>query len=178
MSAHGRRSSSNYPNSPTQGHRQRLQGGVAAAMDHGANIDQREVMLVDGTHIQSKQHHQLNPRPMVLPAAGCTTTFDPPANAPLPPTSRNFAAPEPSVPPKASTGHYSLSGGTQNQGNCLGDRSCVRQSKLYRQYESGNEMKAIFGHDHLAWDTEKKQGAYAGQSLYDHNTDAFVPTDR
>lgn len=90
------------------------------------------------------------------------------------------AAPEPqpigALSRRKGSGHYCLSGGTQNQGNVLGDRSCVRQSKLYRQYESGNSMKAIFGHDHLAWNTEQKEGAYAGQSLYDHNKDSFIET--
>lgn len=58
---------------------------------------------------------------------------------------------------------------TQNQGNTLGDRSCVRQSKLYRKYESGNDVKSILGSDNLCWDTEKLQGAYKGQRAYDHN---------
>ncbi|KAJ1383256.1 hypothetical protein B484DRAFT_411188, partial [Ochromonadaceae sp. CCMP2298] len=57
--------------------------------------------------------------------------------------------------------------GTQNQGNALGDRSCVRQSKLYRQYESGNGVKAIMGVDHLAWDANEL-GANRGQA-FDHN---------
>jgi len=69
--------------------------------------------------------------------------------ADIPAMPRLQAPPAPMPPsPKASPArksHYSLSGGTQNQGNVLGDRSCVRQSKLYRQYESGNSMKAIFG---------------------------------
>ena len=38
---------------------------------------------------------------------------------------------------------------TQNQGNSLGTRSCVRQSKFYRQYESGNQLKELFGQNHL-----------------------------
>jgi len=83
-------------------------------------------------------------------------------------------APPPAPSTRTSKSHYTLSGGTQNQGNVLGDRSCVRQSKLYRQYESGNSMKAIFGHDHLAWKTDEKEGAYAGQSLYDHAQDGFI----
>ena len=41
--------------------------------------------------------------------------------------------------------HYHQQGGTQNQGNVLGSRSCVRQSKLFRQYESGNSMKGLLG---------------------------------
>ena len=64
--------------------------------------------------------------------------------------------------------------GTQNQGNTLGDRSCVRQSKLFRQYESGNGVKDILGVSHLAWKTDSKQGAYMGHSVYDHSADAYT----
>lgn len=68
-------------------------------------------------------------------------------------------------------GHWHDStAGTQNQGNHIGDRSCVRQSKLYRQYESGNAVKDLLGSSHMKWDVNKKQGAYAGQKVYDHNT--------
>jgi hypothetical protein len=34
-------------------------------------------------------------------------------------------------------GHWNDGRGTQNQGNHIGDRSCVRQSKLYRRYGRG-----------------------------------------
>jgi len=60
--------------------------------------------------------------------------------------------------------------GTQNQGNHIGDRSCVRQSKLYRKYESGNQVKDLLGQGSLKWNENKKQGAYAGQKVYDHST--------
>ena len=66
---------------------------------------------------------------------------------------------------------HNSSAGTQNQGNTLGDRSCVRQSKLYRKYESGNDVKGILGTSHLAWDTNQKEGAYQGQQVYDHELD-------
>ena len=40
---------------------------------------------------------------------------------------------------KEMGGHWHDStAGTQNQGNHIGDRSCVRQSKLYRQYVSSS----------------------------------------
>lgn len=69
-------------------------------------------------------------------------------------------------------GHkHDSSAGTQNQGNTLGDRSCVRQSRLYRMHEGGNDMKALLGTPHLAWDTKQKQGAYEGQEVYDHTMD-------
>lgn len=57
---------------------------------------------------------------------------------------------------------------SQNLGNTLGSRSCVRQSKLYRQYESGNDVKDILGTSHLCWRTDQKEGAYKGQKIYDH----------
>jgi len=66
-------------------------------------------------------------------------------------------------------GHYN--GGdasmTQNQGNVLGDRPCVRQSKLYRQHVGGNEMKGLLGQETLKWDVNKLQGGYEGQRVHD-----------
>jgi hypothetical protein len=67
-------------------------------------------------------------------------------------------------------GHaHDSTAGTQNQGNTLGDRSCVRQSKLYRIRESGNDMKSLLGASNLAWKTDVKEGAYMGQRVYDHD---------
>jgi len=37
-----------------------------------------------------------------------------------------------------------------------------------RRYESGNAVKELLGTGHLKWDESKKQGAYAGQKIYDH----------
>ena len=37
-----------------------------------------------------------------------------------------------------------------------------------RRYESGNAVKELLGTGHLKWDENKKQGAYAGQKIYDH----------
>ena len=54
-------------------------------------------------------------------------------------------------------------------GNKLGSRPVVRQSKLYREHESGNTMKALFGHDHLSWKTEEQEGVFTGQGVYDAN---------
>eukprot|EP00758_Cryptobia_borreli_P004212 Tbor_TRINITY_DN4243_c0_g1::TRINITY_DN4243_c0_g1_i1::g.23944::m.23944 len=75
-------------------------------------------------------------------------------------------------------GHTNIGGpeATQNQGNVLGDRPCVRQSKLYRQQCGGNAMKEMLGQDNLKWDIEKTQGAYEGGRVYDHNRDCPVPT--
>ncbi|CCW71381.1 unnamed protein product [Phytomonas sp. Hart1] len=59
---------------------------------------------------------------------------------------------------------------TQNIGNLLGSRPCVRQSRLYREGCSGNAMKDILGQGELKWDTTRTQGCYQGGHVYDHNT--------
>eukprot|EP01035_Chromulina_nebulosa_P024171 gene24171-31417_t len=76
-------------------------------------------------------------------------------------------------------GHkHNSSAATQNQGNTLGDRSCVRQSKLYRMYESGNSVKSILGTSNLCWNTDQKEGAYQGQQIYDHIKAGLSQSDR
>ena len=62
--------------------------------------------------------------------------------------------------------HDPAAGGLE-VGNMLGDRSCVRQSRSFREYESGNNVKGLLGTGHLAWDVHKKQGAYEGATVYD-----------
>jgi hypothetical protein len=62
---------------------------------------------------------------------------------------------------------------TQNQGNSLGDRPCVRQSRLYRELCGGNTMKELMGQDQLKWDTGRTEGAYQGGRVFDHNTHAY-----
>ena len=62
--------------------------------------------------------------------------------------------------------------GSIESGNKLSNRPVVRQSKLYREKESGNAMKGIFGQDNLQWDTEKQEGVFGGQSVYDASTHA------
>mmetsp|Transcript_75369 Transcript_75369/g.87588 ORF Transcript_75369/g.87588 Transcript_75369/m.87588 type:complete len:128 (+) Transcript_75369:46-429(+) len=62
---------------------------------------------------------------------------------------------------------------TQNQGNVLGDRPCVRQSRLYREQVGGNAMKDIMGQTSLKWDTNRTQGAYEGGRVYDHNSQRY-----
>ena len=56
-------------------------------------------------------------------------------------------------------------------GNKLGNRPVVRQSKLYRERESGNAMKSLFGQDHLSWKTNEQQGVFQGQGVYDAKTE-------
>ena len=51
----------------------------------------------------------------------------------------------------------------------LGDRPCVRQSKLYREHDGGNAMKEIMGNDGLKWDTGRQEGAYYGMAVHDAN---------
>ncbi|KAG5484992.1 hypothetical protein LSCM1_07072 [Leishmania martiniquensis] len=60
---------------------------------------------------------------------------------------------------------------TQNQGNMLGDRPCVRQSRLYREGCSGNAMKELLGQSELSWKTNQTEGCYGGGRVYDHNTE-------
>jgi len=52
--------------------------------------------------------------------------------------------------------------GSQNVGNHIGTRSTVRQSKLFRMYESGNAAKEILGQGTLQWNVNSKEGAYTG----------------
>lgn len=68
-------------------------------------------------------------------------------------------------------GHYNAGGvgATQNQNNHLGDRPCVRQSRLYREHCGGNAMKELMGQSSLKWDTTKQEGAYKGKAVFDHN---------
>ena len=70
------------------------------------------------------------------------------------------------------SGHRNVgtAGMTQNQGNVIGDRPCVRQSRLFRQHDSGNTMKDLMGQGHTKWDVNQQQGAYQGKAVYDHNT--------
>ena len=58
---------------------------------------------------------------------------------------------------------------TQNQGNVLGDRPAVRQSRLFREHDSGNAMKDLMGGSDTKWKTDVQEGAYAGRAVYDHN---------
>jgi len=63
--------------------------------------------------------------------------------------------------------HDSMSG-SQNVGNKLGSKPCVRQSRLYRRNESGNAMKALLGSgEDLQWNEMKCEGAYANTGVYD-----------
>lgn len=68
-------------------------------------------------------------------------------------------------------GHYNAGNGsgTQNQNNHLGDRPCVRQSRLYREHCGGNAMKELMGQGNLKWDTSAQEGAYKGKKVFDHN---------
>mmetsp|Transcript_35388 Transcript_35388/g.100576 ORF Transcript_35388/g.100576 Transcript_35388/m.100576 type:complete len:331 (+) Transcript_35388:84-1076(+) len=59
--------------------------------------------------------------------------------------------------------YHDPSSASQNVGNSIGTRSCVRQSKLFRMYESGNATKALLGQQSLQWDVNHKEGAYSGR---------------
>lgn len=62
-----------------------------------------------------------------------------------------------------STGHRwcGTAGMTQNQGNVLGNRPCVRQTRNFREHLSGNACKEMMGMSNLCWDTTRTQGAYS-----------------
>ncbi|GMI06501.1 hypothetical protein TrLO_g11814 [Triparma laevis f. longispina] len=62
--------------------------------------------------------------------------------------------------------HHDPGAGTQNQGNSLGTRPIIRQSKYFRQYESGNATKSLLGMSNLTWDTEKTEGCFAGRRVH------------
>ncbi|CAE7806803.1 unnamed protein product, partial [Symbiodinium sp. CCMP2592] len=57
--------------------------------------------------------------------------------------------------PEGSHRHDALC--SQNVGNSLGSRPCVRQTPLYKRHESGNAMKALLGMPHLSWEPECKR---------------------
>lgn len=68
------------------------------------------------------------------------------------------------TPDESSRGAYHDPGSaSQNVGNHIGTRSSVRQSKLFRMYESGNATKALLGQQGLQWNVEEKEGAYSGR---------------
>ncbi len=74
-----------------------------------------------------------------------------------------------------SQGHRwcGTAGMTQNQGNVLGSRPCVRMSKTYRELLSGNAIKEAMGHDQLKWTINEQQGAYKGMRTWN---DSRQPT--
>jgi hypothetical protein len=65
--------------------------------------------------------------------------------------------------------HHDSSAGSQNQGNSLGTRPIIRQSKYFRQHESGNATKQLLGMSHLAWDVNQCEGAFKGHRTHDDN---------
>jgi hypothetical protein len=79
--------------------------------------------------------------------------------------------PPPPPPQKPLSSATHAPGASTENGNTLGTRPVVRQSKLYREKESGNAMKAAMGHDSLQWDTEKLQGIFEGQGVYNASSE-------
>eukprot|EP00929_Paragymnodinium_shiwhaense_P111134 TRINITY_DN7875_c0_g1_i14.p2 TRINITY_DN7875_c0_g1~~TRINITY_DN7875_c0_g1_i14.p2 ORF type:complete len:170 (+),score=29.25 TRINITY_DN7875_c0_g1_i14:107-616(+) len=63
---------------------------------------------------------------------------------------------------------------SQNTGNYIGSRSCVRQSKLFRMYESGNAAKEILGQGSLQWNVDRKEGAYSGRVHDDFRGERYL----
>ncbi|GMI00130.1 hypothetical protein TrVE_jg575 [Triparma verrucosa] len=61
-------------------------------------------------------------------------------------------------------------------GNSLGSRPVIRQSKYFRQYESGNATKSLLGMSNLQWDTEKTEGCFSGGRVHDeYNRNRVLP---
>ena len=75
--------------------------------------------------------------------------------------------------PRLSSASHRPNASIEN-GNTLGQRPVVRQSKLYRQNESGNAMKAALGYDDTIWDTEALEGVFSGQGVYDAEHERIV----
>ena len=73
-----------------------------------------------------------------------------------------------------ASAYHDASSGSIERGNALGDRSSVRQSRLFRQYESGNNVKSILGTDNLRWDVDQKEGVFAGHSVYDDKAQKYA----
>ena len=63
--------------------------------------------------------------------------------------------------------YHDAASGSIERGNTLGDRSTVRQSRYFRQYESGNNVKSLLGTDNLMWDVNKKEGVFSNHAVYD-----------
>ena len=61
-------------------------------------------------------------------------------------------------------------------GNRLGARPVVRQSKFYREGNSGNAVKDLLGQANLAWDMENQEGAFKGQAIYDGREQGYRGT--
>ena len=67
---------------------------------------------------------------------------------------------------------------SMNRNNVLSsDRSCVRQSSLFRQYESGNSVKGLLGTPNLCWNTHMKEGVFTGQIAYDEASRTSVKNE-
>jgi len=77
-------------------------------------------------------------------------------------STRSSAGSDLSLAQRQQSAFHDPNSGSQNVGNHIGTRSTVRQSKLFRMYESGNAAKAILGQDTLQWNVNSKEGAYSG----------------
>ena len=69
--------------------------------------------------------------------------------------------------------YHNATSGSIERGNVLGDRSSVRQSRYFRQYESGNNVKDLLGTGHLRWHENQKEGVFGGHAVYDGRTQDY-----
>lgn len=83
------------------------------------------------------------------------------------PSSSPVSPPVSTSPLAARGAYHDPTSTSQNTGNHLGSRSCVRQSKLFRMYESGNAAKEILGQESLQWSVDRKEGVFAGHQVFD-----------
>ena len=63
----------------------------------------------------------------------------------------------------------------QNLGNSLGSRPLIRQSKYFRQYESGNATKSLLGQGNLVWNTDESEGVFRGSKTFDAEASNHYP---
>ena len=63
----------------------------------------------------------------------------------------------------------------QNLGNSLGSRPLIRQSKYFRQYESGNATKSLLGQGNLVWNTDESEGVFKGSKTFDAEASNHYP---
>jgi len=74
-----------------------------------------------------------------------------------------------------ASAYHDAASGSIERGNALGERSSVRQSRYFRQYESGNNVKSLLGTDNLCWDVERKEGVFQNHAVYDGRKLEYAP---
>ena len=73
--------------------------------------------------------------------------------------------------------YVDTSSSSQNVGNTIGTRPTIRQSKLFRMYESGNATKALLGQGGLQWNTDRVEGSYKGKTYDAIASGSYIERD-